>query len=329
MIRLDDIRRPVEPQLASYEEFVARYFTAEGELLSEMLRHALSSRGKGIRPLLVMLSAAMNAANPAAASGRRPALAALLVEMIHLSSLIHDDVIDEADTRRGRPSANALWQSHKAVLLGDYILSRALNIGLESGQFDLVTHVCGTVTSLCEGEVLQDDLAGRHTMTRDSYLEIVRKKTASLLGVSASAGALAVGAPRERVSAMRRFGEALGMAFQMQDDILDYTPSAQTGKPSGNDLREGKVTLPLLLVLDSVGEERRSELLARLARCRDEEAEVDYLHHTVVNEGGLEMAAEVMRHYVTRAVGQLADYADTPYRKSLADLCAYVAERDR
>ncbi len=329
MIRLDDIRRPVEPQLASYEEFVARYFTAEGELLSEMLRHALSSRGKGIRPLLVMLSAAMNAANPAAASGRRPALAALLVEMIHLSSLIHDDVIDESDTRRGRPSANALWQSHKAVLLGDYILARAMRLGLESGQFDLVTHVCGTVTSLCEGEVLQDDLAGRHTMTREAYLEIVRKKTACLLGVSASAGALSVGAPRERVAAMRCFGEALGMAFQMQDDILDYTREARTGKPANNDLREGKVTLPLLTVLDRVSEERRAELLRRLALCRDEEAEVDYLHHTVVNEGGLEMAAEVMRHYISRAVGQLADYADTPYRKSLADLCAYVAERDR
>lgn len=294
-----------------------------------MLRHALSSRGKGIRPLLVMLSAAMNAANPAAASGRRPALAALLVEMIHLSSLIHDDVIDESDTRRGRPSANALWQSHKAVLLGDYILARAMRLGLESGQFDLVTHVCGTVTSLCEGEVLQDDLAGRHTMTREAYLEIVRKKTACLLGVSASAGALSVGAPRERVAAMRCFGEALGMAFQMQDDILDYTREARTGKPANNDLREGKVTLPLLTVLDRVSEERRAELLRRLALCRDEEAEVDYLHHTVVNEGGLEMAAEVMRHYISRAVGQLADYADTPYRKSLADLCAYVAERDR
>ncbi|MDE7123354.1 MAG: polyprenyl synthetase family protein [Alistipes sp.] len=329
MIRLDDIRRPVEAPLAAYEEFVGRHFSAEGELLSEMLHHALASRGKGVRSLLVMLSAGMNAAVPAAAEGRRPALAALLVEMIHLASLVHDDVIDEADTRRGRPSVNALWQSHKAVLLGDYILARAMSLGLESGQFDLVTHVCGAITSLCEGEALQDDLAGRHTMTREAYLQIVHKKTACLLGVSASVGALAVGAPRERVAAMRCFGEALGMAFQMQDDILDYTRTAQTGKPVNNDLREGKVTLPLLTVLDRVTEERRGELLRRLALCREDEAEVEYLHHTVVNEGGLEMAAEVMRHYVTRAVGQLADYADTPCRKSLADLCAYVAERDR
>ena len=251
MITLDDIRKPVTAELEALDEFVDRQFTAEGELLSDMLRYALSARGKGIRPMLVMLSAAMNAPVKGAAAGRRACLAAMLVEMIHVASLIHDDVIDEADMRRGKPSANARWQSHKAVILGDYILAKNMNIGLQSGQFDLVTHVCGSMAALCEGEVLQDECAANSTMTRQAYLDIIYKKTASLLGVSASAGALAVGATRDRVATMRRFGEAVGMAFQIQDDILDVTGSQDvTGKPSGSDEKNKKTTYVTLEGLD-------------------------------------------------------------------------------
>ena len=329
MITLDDIRRPVTAELAAFEEFVERQFTAEGELLSDMLRYALTARGKGIRPLLVMLSAAMNAPVKGAAGGRRASLAAMLVEMIHVASLIHDDVIDEADTRRGKPSVNARWQSHKAVILGDYILAKNMNIGLQSGQFDLVTHVCGSMAALCEGEVLQDECAAERSMTRRTYLDIIYKKTASLLGVSASAGALAVGATRDKVATMRRFGEAVGMAFQIQDDILDYTPSAQTGQPVCNDLREGKITLPLLTVLDRASEERRADLLDRLARCHEDDEAVEYLRLAVEREGGLSAAAEVMQGYVSRAVGMLSDYDDSDYRSALVNLCAYIVERDR
>ena len=248
MITLDDIRKPVTAELEALDEFVDRQFTAEGELLSDMLRYALSARGKGIRPMLVILSAAMNAPVKGAAAGRRACLAAMLVEMIHVASLIHDDVIDEADMRRGKPSANARWQSHKAVILGDYILAKNMNIGLQSGQFDLVTHVCGSMAALCEGEVLQDECAANSTMTRQAYLDIIYKKTASLLGVSASAGALAVGATRDRVATMRRFGEAVGMAFQIQDDILDVTGDTnQLGKAVLSDEKNHKTTYVSLL----------------------------------------------------------------------------------
>ena len=173
----------------------------------------------------------MNAPMPGASLGRRPCLAAMLVEMIHVASLIHDDVIDESDTRRGKPSVNARWQSHKAVILGDYILARNMNLGLQSGQYDLVTHICGAMSALCEGEVLQGDCAEKHVMTRKSYLDIVHKKTASLIGVSASSGALAVGATRDKVARMRHFGESLGMAFQIQDDILDIPPPPARASP--------------------------------------------------------------------------------------------------
>ena len=329
MITLEEIRKPVTTELSAFDEFVDRQFTAEGELLSDMLRYALSSRGKGIRPTLVMLSAAMNASVKGASTGRRACLAAMLVEMIHVASLIHDDVIDEADTRRGHASVNARWQSHKAVILGDYILARNMNIGLQSGQFDLVTHICGSMAALCEGEVLQDECAANRTMTRQSYFDIIYKKTACLLGVSASAGALAVGATRDKVTTMRRFGEAVGMAFQIRDDILDYTPTARTGKPACNDLREGKITLPLLSVLERLPESRRNELVERLSRCYEDDSAVEYLRSTVEAEGGLTYAEEVMQDYIARAAAMLSDYGDSEYRSALVNLCAYIAERDR
>ncbi len=314
MTTLDIIRKPVEAELRAFDEFVERQFTAEGELLSEMLQYALSSRGKGIRPLLVMLSAAMNAPMPGASLGRRPCLAAMLVEMIHVASLIHDDVIDESDTRRGKPSVNARWQSHKAVILGDYILARNMNLGLQSGQYDLVTHICGAMSALCEGEVLQGDCAEKHVMTRKSYLDIVHKKTASLIGVSASSGALAVGATRDKVARMRHFGESLGMAFQIQDDILDYTSTARTGKPAYNDLREGKITLPLLCVLERMGEDP---------------AAMEYLQRIVENEDGITSAISIMRSYLSQAIELLSEFGPSEYKTAMIDLCAYVGERDQ
>lgn len=329
MTALDTIRKPVEAELKAFEEFVARQFTAEGELLSEMLRQALLARGKGIRPLLVMLAAALNETVPGASLGRRPCLAAMLVEMIHVASLIHDDVIDESDMRRGRPSANALWQSHKAVILGDYILARNMNIGLQSGQYDLVTHVCGAMSALCEGEILQSDHAAKHDTTRRDYLDIIRRKTASLLGVSASAGALAVGAPRERVALMHRFGEAVGMAFQIQDDILDYTAAGHTGKPAFNDLREGKITLPLLCVLERMGAERREEVVGKLQRCGEDAAAMEYLQRIVANEDGIASAVGIMRSYLSQAVELLSEYEPSPCKTALVELCAYIGERDR
>lgn len=329
MITLDAIRQPVTKELDAYEAFLERQFTADGDLLNEMLHHALSSRGKGVRPLLVALSAAMNARTAGAAGGQRVSLAAMLVEMIHTASLIHDDVIDEADERRGRPSANALWQSRKAVLLGDYILARNMAIGLESGQFDLVSHICGRMATLCEGELLQDDCVSKQNMTRRTYLDIIYKKTACLLGVSASSGALAVGATRDKVTTMRRFGEALGMAFQIQDDILDYNRQNNTGKPVNNDLREHKITLPLIEVIERKTEEERGAIIKLVERCNDDNEALDTLHNMVHNEGGIERATETMQAYLSRAMHLVSKYEDTPYRKALLDLCTFVAERDK
>ena len=336
MATIKNIRRPIEADLAAFDGFVAENFNAEGDLLQEMLSYALSSRGKGVRPILAMLAAALHSKAPKGEAcgtericSKRTYLAAMLVEMIHTASLIHDDVLDEADERRGRPSVNAKWQSDTAIILGDYILARTMAIGMASAQYDLISYIGTAMATLCEGEVLQSQHAQRLDTTRDDYFKIIYQKTASLLGVSAALGALSVGASREEVERMRKFGEAIGIAFQIQDDILDYRRDNNTGKPTNNDLREHKITLPLIEIMERATEEERAEIVALLRRCGEDEEAVDRLHRRVTEGGGMELAAESMHAYIARALHLLSKYPESPFRASLMELCAYIAERDR
>lgn len=278
--------------------------------------------------MLVLLSAALCSASGAVT--RRAHIAAMMVEMIHLASLIHDDVIDEAPLRRDKPTLNALWQSKRAVLTGDYILARNMSIGLSSGQFDLVTHVVGAIATLCEGEVIQDDCARRVAMSREEYLSIIAKKTASLMAVSTSVGAKAAGAKPREVELMRQFGHSVGMAFQMQDDILDYTPRANSGKESYQDLREGKITLPLLIVLEQEADQAERERIIELVKSVNQSSDaVDSIIKFIGDNRGVEQAQEVMEAYITRAVAVLSEFPDSPYRSALINLCSFITERDR
>lgn len=338
MISIEVIRKPILADLEAFDSFVADNFSAEGEMLQDMLTYALSSRGKGVRPILTMLTASMcgsTAAPDDEQCGRerhcskRTYLAAMLVEMIHTASLIHDDVLDGADERRGKPSVNAKWQSDTAIILGDYILARTMSLGMASAQYDLVSYVGSAMATLCEGEVLQSQHANRFDTTRNDYFDIIYRKTASLLGVAAALGALSVGASREEVDRMRKFGEAIGMAFQIQDDILDYNRHNNTGKPVNNDLREHKITLPLIEVMERETAERRAEIVASLRRCDVDEAAVDELQRIVDEGHGAELASETMHAYLSRAMHLLAKYPESPYREALMNLCTFIAERDK
>ena len=336
MVSLEAIRTPIASDIDAFEDFLKGQFSSDGKLMSEMLTHVLSARGKSVRPIIVMLTSALTSSANARQwvegernCSKRTYLAAMMVEMLHTASLIHDDVIDNADTRRGRPSVNALWQSRNAVIMGDFLLARTMSAGMESAQYDLVSHIIGSVATLCEGEVLQSQHAADKDTTRQDYLEIIYKKTASLISISASAGAVSVMASREDVEQMRRFGEALGMAFQIQDDILDYSRSAQTGKPRNNDLREGKITLPLIEVLEQCTSAERLQLIDKLSQCATDDAAVEYIQNIVEVTGGLSLAARTMQTYIDRAVAILSKYEDSPYRTALINLCAYVAERDK
>ena len=332
MITIDDIRRPISADLEAFDQFVADNFNAEGEMLQEMLTYALSSRGKGIRPILTMLSALTCTGAAYRPDERnctkRTYLAALMMEMIHTASLIHDDVLDSADERRGKPSVNAKWQSNLAIILGDFILARVMSIGMASAQYDIVSYVGSAMAALCEGEVLQSQHAKSLDTTREDYFTIIYQKTASLLGVCAALGALSLGAQREDIDRMRKFGEAIGIAFQIQDDILDYNRANNTGKPVNNDLREHKITLPLIEVMERKTEEERKAIIALIERCDKDNEALDTLHNMVHDEGGIERATETMQAYLSRAMHLVSKYEDTPYRKALLDLCTFVAERD-
>ena len=328
MITLDDIRRPIADRLDEFELFVRNSFNEkEGTMLAEMIDYILSSRGKALRPILTMLTAAAN--SQSGSFGKRTMLAAMLVEMIHTASLVHDDVIDESLQRRGKASVNARWQSRNAVIVGDYILARNMDIGLKSGQYDLLTHIIGSMAILCEGEILQSDHAGKLNIDKESYFDVIYKKTASLFGTCASAGAMSVGAPRKSVESMHKFGEMVGMAFQIVDDILDYTPNNNTGKPAANDLQERKITLPLLEVLEQATPELTKEILSAVERAATDKEAVEFIFAQVAKYNGVERAKETLQKFLQRALSELSRLEDTPYRQAMIDLCTFVAERDR
>ena len=325
---LDQIRRPIEGYLEEFNTFVRKNFSEEeGTLIGDMLDYVLSSRGKGLRPVVVMLAAGATSAT--GNFGKRTMLAAMLVEMIHVASLIHDDVIDESNLRRGQASVNARWQSRNAVIIGDYILARNMNIGLQSGQYDLLTHIIGAMSTLCEGELIQSDHASKLDTSREHYLDIIYKKTASLFSVCGSVGALSVGASPEKVAAMRTFGKMLGMAFQIIDDILDYEPNNNTGKPAANDLRERKITLPLIEVLERISEEEKAQIIHHLPLCAESEESVAFIQGKVEEYNGVELARQTVQAYLQRAMSALSVCGESEYCNSLLALCKYVVERDR
>jgi octaprenyl-diphosphate synthase len=249
--------------------------------------------------------------------------------MMHTASLVHDDVIDESELRRGKPSAMAKWGSRSAVITGDFILAKSITIGLDSAQYDIIDYVVRAMSELCEGELIQSEQSRRLEMTREIYLDIIRKKTAVLFGVSAGVGALSVGASGEQIARMREFGELTGTAFQIKDDILDYDTLTDTGKPACNDLKEQKITLPLLAVLERSTPERRAELLSKLQNIATEPDNIAYLHDTVIAEGGIAEAEKVMSAYIARAVSLLAPYPVSPWHNSLTLLASYAATRKK
>ncbi|MBQ8863524.1 MAG: polyprenyl synthetase family protein [Rikenellaceae bacterium] len=326
MSLLEQIRRPVEDLLRECRTYMCDRMTADDPFVQSMLDYIIGNMGKGVRPLLVLLSSRLHAEG--VALGERTNLAAMLVEMIHTASLVHDDVIDESPMRRGNPSVNNRWGANSAVLCGDYILATAFDAGMTSGHYDIPTFIISAMRQLCSGELVQNECNRTSTMTRELYLDIINKKTAVLLSTSAAVGAVAVGASRECVERMTEFGTALGMAFQIKDDILDYDVDAQTGKPSCNDLREGKITLPLLSVLESADECERQRLVALLQAARTDECAVEQLREIVTTRGGLQAAQTLMDDYMNRARAVVAMYPASDVRRSLELLCEFVAARN-
>lgn len=323
MTERNKIEEPVAGEFARFnEEFESSLRSGTG-LLQAAIDQILGATGKHIRPLLVLLSA-----KACGTITESTINSAVFLELLHTATLIHDDVIDETKQRRGVPSLNAIFDNRVAILTGDYILSTALIRSIQTGDLRIVGIVSNLGRDLSEGEIKQMETADESILDEDCYLQVIYKKTATLLSACTTIGAISAGAGDAQIGIMRRFGELIGYAFQIKDDIFDYFKESHIGKPTGNDIREGKVTLPLLFALQHGGEE--AEAYRRIILAKDfTDEQVERLIGFAKANGGIEYAERRMMDYHDKAIEALDSLPDSPAKKALVDLADYIVYREK
>ena len=320
---LSQIKRPVEKEMAAFEEYFSRALKSEVPLLKIILNYIFRRKGKQMRPLLVFLSARLNGQINEATY-----VAATMIELLHTASLVHDDVVDDAQERRGVLSINALWNSKIAVLVGDYMLSTGLLISVEKNRYDMLEIVSEAVKSMSEGELLQLQKARKQTLKEDDYLRIISSKTAALLAACTACGAISVTNDQDVILMMKEFGENIGIAFQIRDDLLDYEGNGLTGKVPGNDIKERKITLPLIHALEKSPSSIRKHILSVVKQRKKTKAEISEVIKFVAENGGLEYAETKMNQYRDKALAILDSYPDTDVKNALREFAGYTTSRD-
>ena len=323
-VGLKALQEPVSDHLVVFRERFRDAMRSRVRLLDTVVQYLLKRKGKQIRPTLVLLTAEM-----AGGITDRTYRAAALVELLHTATLVHDDVVDEADTRRGVASINALWKNKVGVLLGDYLLSRGLLLALDDGDYDLLHVVSDAVRRMSEGELLQIETARKLDITEDRYFQIISDKTASLLAACMACGAASAEADDETIARAKEIGETLGLAFQIRDDLFDYDAGASVGKPVGLDLQERKMTLPLIAALDltdAATGKRIRKIVRKRKKSRGEVAEVVRF---VEAAGGVAAARRRMEALAAEAAEGLRAFPPSDAREALIGLCAYVVARKR
>ena len=323
-VGIDALRAPVADHLRVFRGRFRDAMRSRVGLLDAVVQYLLKRKGKEIRPTLVLLSAEL-----CGGITERTYRAATLVELLHTATLVHDDVVDESDTRRGVASVNALWKNKVGVLLGDYLLSRGLLLALDDGDYDLLHVVSDAVRRMSEGELLQIETARRLDMTEGRYFQIISDKTGSLIAACMAAGAASAGADAATVARAKAVGETVGLAFQIRDDLFDYDGEAAVGKPVGLDLQDRKMTLPLIAALDAAppAEARRVRRIVR--KRKKSRAEVREVLAFVEASGGAAAARARMEALAAEAADALLTFPPSPARDALAGLCAYVVARRR
>ncbi len=291
-------------------------------LLDRITAYLVKRKGKQIRPLFVFLSAQM-CGNVNESTYR----AASLIELLHTATLIHDDVVDDSNERRGVFSLNALWKNKISVLIGDFLLSKGLLLSLDNNDFDLLRIVANATREMSEGELLQIEKARRLDISEEVYFEIIRKKTASLIASCCASGAASVGADKETIDKMHRFGELTGIAFQIKDDLFDYNKSLDTGKPSGIDIKEKKMTLPLIHLLSNSNWTEKRRIINVVKNHNDNAARVNVLIQEVSEKGGIVYAETKMTEYKAAALALLQEFPDSKAKASLEKLVNFTTER--
>ncbi len=324
MTQLDVIQKRLEGPLSAMNGLIAEVMRTPNELMNRVVSDYLRTKGKQIRPLMVMLSAQMHGG-----LNDHVLAAAAALEMLHNASLIHDDVVDDTRERRGNATINASWGNHIAVLVGDFFVSKALEVGLRTGSVTVVRGLSQLGVELSTGEVDQICNARSHKFLEEEYISMIRKKTASLFMHCMLLGADTSGAMPEEKGPMLRFAELLGLCFQIKDDVFDYFPTTGAiGKPTGNDLREGKVTLPLIHALRTAPQEEAAEYRAMLEKGIPQEQEISRLVDFAIEHGGIDYAFAVMKKMQAEAMRILESYPESEARQSFADIFQFIIDRN-
>jgi octaprenyl-diphosphate synthase len=324
MPTLQEIQRPIAQEMKAFEAHFREAMRSRTALLDRVMHYIVKRKGKQMRPMFTLLSARMF--GPV---GESAYTAASLIELLHTATLVHDDVVDGSPLRRGFFSVNALWKNKIAVLVGDYLLSRGLLLAVDRGEFDLLRILSVAVRDMSEGELLQLERSRDLNFREDVYFEIIRSKTASLIAACCASGATAARRPAEEVERMRRFGELTGIAFQIKDDLFDYGAGTDTGKPTGLDIREKKLTLPLIHALQVVPSAQRRWMVQAVKTRNDHGPTVEKLIAMVVESGGVAHARERMLHYRDEALALLHTFPQSEARDALEGLVHLTVERTK
>ncbi|BDC99426.1 polyprenyl synthetase family protein [Persicobacter psychrovividus] len=322
-LTLKDIQQPIIADMKVFEKNFRKSMKTKVLLLDTITNFIIKSKGKQMRPMFVFLSAG-TVGQVAEATHR----GAALIELLHTATLVHDDVVDDANFRRGFFSINALWKNKVAVLVGDYLLSRGLLLSVENGDFELLKIVSTAVKEMSEGELLQMEKARKLDITEEVYYEVIRQKTASLIAACCGVGAASAGASEEVIGQMTQFGEKVGMAFQIKDDLFDFGEE-EIGKPRGIDIKEKKMTLPLIHALKHADWATRRKILHKIKNKTDDPEEVRKVIDFVHQSGGIAYAQQKMEQYLKEALAIVEDFPASEYKTSLIQLVEFTMLRKK
>jgi octaprenyl-diphosphate synthase len=314
-------QKVIAHEMDVFEEKFKDSMKSNTPLLDRIMRYIVKRKGKQLRPMFVILTAKL--AGPVNDSTYR---AASLVELLHTATLVHDDVVDDSMERRGFFSINALWKNKVAVLVGDYLLSKGLLLSLDNNDFRILQILSEAVRRMSEGELLQIEKARTLNVKEETYFEIIRNKTASLLAAACAAGAYSSTQDENKAEKMREFGESVGIAFQIKDDLFDYG-SDDVGKPTGNDIKEKKLTLPLIYTLSNVNGTLRRDLIYSVKNKNKDKEAVKQVIDTVVRSGGINYASEKMFQYRDKAIAILNEFPENDERRALEELVRFTTDR--
>ena len=319
---VDQIKAPIEKEMAEFELKFKSSMKSSVPLLDKITHYIVKRKGKQLRPMFVFLSAKvvgeMNDSTYRAAS---------LIELLHTATLVHDDVVDDSNVRRGFFSVNALWKNKIAVLVGDFLLSRGLLLSVDNKDFHLLGLVSNAVREMSEGELLQIEKARKLDIDETVYFDIIRKKTASLIASCCACGAASVSKDENAIEQMRAFGEAVGIAFQIKDDLFDYGDGSDIGKPTGIDIKEKKMTLPLIYALNKASFFERRRIINIVKNNNNDPKKVTEVIHFVIESGGIQYAESKMNEYKTEALKKLSTFPESASKTSLSELVKYTTER--